>query len=330
MDATTHTTSQNPRCQQCANGGHVIKWGKDSDGHQRYRCTLCRATFANRPVRPLGSHRIPLERGLLVLNLLTEGSSIRAIERVTGTHRDTICRLLRTVGDRCADFLDSIKDVEVKDVQADELWGFVGMKQKTKNRKQLTDPEIGDAWCFVAIERESKFILSHHLGQRTGADAETFVHKLARSISSDSKPQLSTDGLSAYITPMVDYFDGRGSYGQLIKYYGEGTKEDQRRYSPASIIGTEKVSVFGKVEEARICTSHVERSNLTIRTHMRRLTRLTCAFSKKWENLRAAFALHFASYNFVKFNRSIRMTPAMKAGVTHKPWSIADLVMATA
>ena len=154
--------------------------------------------------------------------------------------------------------------------------------------------------------------------------------RLARRISEASAPQISTDGLAAYIAPMESHFDGRGSYGQLVKYYGETTKEDQRRYSPASITGTEKLAVFGDVEEERICTSHVERGNLTIRTHMRRMTRLTCAFSKKWENLRAAFALHFASYNFVKFNRSIRMTPAMKAGVVAKPWSMADLVMATA
>ncbi|MDY7091330.1 MAG: IS1 family transposase [Acidobacteriota bacterium] len=319
------TNNPNPLCT-CR--GASIKWGKDENGHQRYRCKQCGSTFAQRPARPLGNHRIPMERAILVLNLLVEGSSIRAIERITGTHRDTVCRLLRTVGDRCAELLDRlVVDVEVEDVQADEIWGFVGMKQKTKTQKQIQDPTIGDSWCWTAVDRESKLVLAHHLGQRTAAHADVFMEKVAKSTA--GRFQLSTDGLESYPNAVDFNLGSRADYGQIIKQYGSTTKEDQRRYSPASIIGIEKRSIHGAPDEDRICTSHVERNNLTIRTHMKRMTRLTCAFSKKWENLRAAFALHFAAHNFIKFHRSIRMTPAMKAGVVSKPWKMADLLAAS-
>lgn len=174
MNAATNTP--NPPCS-CRSAS--VKWGKDASGFQRYRCKQCGVTFAERPVNPLGSHRIPMERAILVLNLLVEGSSIRAIERITGTHRDTVCRLLRTVGDRCAELLERlVVGVEVEDVQADEIWGFVAMKQKTKTRKNLVDPHVGDSWCWTAIDRESKLILAHQLGSRTNVHADAFCEKL--------------------------------------------------------------------------------------------------------------------------------------------------------
>lgn len=327
MSTTHQVPAASPSCPECS--GLAIRWGKDAGGVQRYRCKGCSKTFSDRPAPAVPGHRLPAERAMLVLNLLVEGSSIRAAERVTGTHRDTICRLLRTVGDRCAELLDAmIQRVKVESVQCDEIWGFVGMKQKTKQRKQLRTPFLGDAWCFTAIDRDSKLILTHHLGQRTSLDANTFVRKL--DAATEGTFQVSTDGLSAYEDPISLHLGGRVDYGQLIKYYGEATKEDQRRYSPAKIIGTERVPKLGAPKLAEICTSHAERCNLTIRTHMRRMTRLTCAFSKKWENLRAAYALHFAHYNLCKFHRSIRMTPAMKAGITSRPWALGDLLKAAA
>ncbi|MCB1058054.1 MAG: IS1 family transposase, partial [Acidobacteria bacterium] len=280
MPATTNTP--NPLCS-CR--GTSVKWGKDANGHQRFRCKQCGVTFAERPANPLGSHRLPMERAILVLSLLVEGSSIRAVERITGTHRDTVCRLLRTVGDRCADLLERlVAGVEVKDVQCDEIWGFVGMKQKTKTRKTLLDPHKGDAWCWTAVDRDSKLILAHRLGARDARHADAFCEHLDRATAGHF--QLSTDGLDAYPEAVSYHLGARVDYGQVIKQYGSTTKEDQRRYSPASIIAVEKRSILGAPDEARICTSHVERNNLTIRTHMKRMTRLTCAFSKKWENLR--------------------------------------------
>jgi len=271
--------------------------------------------------------RLPLDKATLCLSLLVEGSSIRSIERVTGVHRDTVCRLLRQVGDKCAAILDRlVAGVEGEDVEADEIGGYVGMKQKTKMRNGISDPQLGDAWTFVASERHSKLVLAHHLGRRTAADTHTFVDKLDAATS--GRFQLSTDGMDSYpdavhwkLGPLVDH-------GILIKQYGIDPTEDERRYSPARIIGALVDRGCGDPDEDRICTSHVERQNLTMRMQMRRLTRLTNAFSKKWENLRAALALHFAHYNLCRLHRTVRCTPAMAAGVTQTVWSVADLVTA--
>ena len=325
--ATANTNR--PRCQSCESSAIAIKWGKDRAGNQRWRCKGCGSTWSDVPARPLGSMRLSLDRVVLVLSLLSEGMSIRSTERVTGHHRDTISKALRLAGDRCADLLDRmIADVEVSDVQCDEIWGFVGMKQKTKNLKKLDNQYLGDAWCWTAIDRDSKLILTHRLGSRTAQHADSFCEQLDR--ATVGRFQLSTDGLDSYPEAVSYHLGTRVDYGQIIKEYGSPTKEEQRRYSPARIISVEKRAISGSPDEGRICTSHVERSNLTIRTHMKRMTRLTCAFSKKWENLRAAFGLHFACYNLVKSHRSIRMTPAMKAGLTSNPWSMADLVAALA
>ncbi len=326
MTTANHTQTARPSCPQCS-GSTVVRWGKDSSGHQRFRCKDCGSTFADRPAPLVPGHRLPAERIMLVLSLLVEGSSIRSVERITGTHRDTVCRLLRTVGDRCADLLERmVQGVQVSNVQVDEQWGFVGMKQKTKKRKQLQTPYLGDSWSWAAVDRDSKLVLTHHLGQRTARDADAFVERLSKATA--GRFQLSSDGLEAY-TEAVNYHLGtRVDYGQIIKDYAAATKEDQRRYSPASIIGVTRIPVHGAPEKSDICTSHIERLNLTTRTHMKRMTRLTCAFSKKWENLRAAFGLHFAHYNLCKFNRSIRMTPAMKAGVVARPWKMMDLLTA--
>lgn len=314
------------RCPHC--GGQVfVGWGKDRNGHQRYKCkSRCGKTFAVRPPRPLGSMRIPVERALMCLNLLVEGMSIRGVERVTGTHRDTVCRLLVWAGTRCkARMAELIRDVEVKDVQADEVWGFVGKKEKTKARQHDLSPFVGDAWAWVAIERDSKLVLTHHTGHRTAADADVFVSQLDEATSGHF--QLTTDGLSSYPEAVSYHLGTRVDYAQLIKTYGTDPAEDERRYSPARIISTEIRPLIGSPDHERICTSHVERSNLTTRTFTKRMTRLTCAFSKKWENHAAALALHFAHYNMCKVHRSLRCTPAMAAGVASSIFSLADLLL---
>ncbi len=314
-------------CPHC--GAGFVRWGKDRDGHQRYKCkgASCRKTFAVRPRRPLGTMRLPVEKATTVVSLLVEGMSIRAAERVTGVHRDTICRLLRVVGGKCESLLARIvRDVEVKDVQADEIWGFVGMKAKTKRFKSLSDPEIGDAWTYVAIERESKLILAHHLGHRTALDTSFFIGKLDRATKGEF--QLSTDGLDSYADPIVHQLGTRVQYGQVVKHYGKGSSEDQRRYSPATIIASEKRAIHGKPDRKQICTSHIERQNLNLRMRMRRLTRLTNGFSKKWANLRAAVALEMAHHNFCRIHGAIRCTPAMAANLCKGIWSVGDLVAA--
>jgi transposase-like protein/IS1 family transposase len=325
MDATT-TTPTPTTCREPECSGRVIRWGKDK-GVQRWRCKDCGATFADRPVNPMGSMRIDPERAALILGMLTEGSSIRSAERLTGTHRDTICRLLRVAGAKAEAILSKlVRQVEVEDVQADEIWGYVGMKEKTKVEQGISHPQVGDAYTFVGFERHSKLVLSWHLGRRTAEDTHTFMGKLAG--ATEGRFQLTTDGFHPYPGAVEEKLGARVDFAVLQKNYGTDAREDQRRYSPAAIIGTEKQVIYGNPEESRVCTSHVERQNLHMRMQVRRLTRLTNAFSKKWENLKAALALHFWAFNFAWMHSAIRMTPAMKAGICRKPLRVADLLAA--
>jgi transposase-like protein/IS1 family transposase len=324
MDAPAPTPAA-PTCRTC--GGRTISWGKDREGNARRKCKACGKTYGIIPARPLGRMRISIEDAALCLSLLTEGSSIRATERVSGVHRDTIMRLLRVAGEKCEALLNRlVRGVEVKDVQADELWAFVGMKEKTKKKLGNTDPELGDAYTFIALERETKLALSFHLGRRTAEDTALFMAKTAAATSGHF--QLSTDGFNAYPAAVEEHLGGRVDYAQLVKVFGPDVTDSERRYSPPAIISAEKVAISGTPEESRICTSHIERANLHVRMQMRRFTRLTNAFSRKRENLRAALALHFAAYNFTWMHRGIRMTPAMKAGLARKPWTVRDLLVA--
>jgi transposase-like protein/IS1 family transposase len=302
------------------------KFGKPK-GFQRYHCRPCRKSWSERPARQLGEMRLPVERALLVLHLLTEGSSMRTIERVTGTGKTTVLRLLAQVGDGCERMLsERVKDVPVEDVQADELWGYVRCKEGTKTRKKITDPEAGDAYCFIGLERHSKLVLAWHLGRRNSWDTQDFTAKLAAATT--GRFQLSTDGLNTYPDAVEYSFGARVDYAQLVKEFGAEGGDEQRRYAPPRLIGAEKISVSGNPAEDRICTSHIERANWTLRGHLRRMTRLSNGFSRKRANLRAALALYFAYYNFCRMHKSIRMTPAMAAGITRKPWTMADLLAA--
>jgi transposase-like protein len=325
MDATIPTPTDAPACRSC--GSRTIGWGKDREGNSRRKCKACRATFGIIPERPLGTMRLDLDKATTCLSLLVEGNSIRSTGRVTGVHRDTIMRLLVVAGRKCESLLNRlVRGVAVEDVQADELWCFVGMKEKTKARKMNADPEMGDAYTFVGIERNTKLALGFHLGRRTSEDASIFMAKMDAATSGHF--QISTDGFGGYPGAVEKHLGGRVDFGQLIKTYSSETMDAERRYSPARIISAEKVAVSGNPKEERICTSHIERANLHIRMQMRRFNRLTNAFSRKRENLRAALALHFAAYNFTWMHRGIRMTPAMAAGIARKPWAVRDLLVA--
>jgi len=324
MDSSS--PSSTPACRKCS--GRVIRWGKDR-GFQRWRCKSCGSTWADVPARPLGTMRLDLDRATLCISLLTEGSSIRSTERVTGVHRDTICRLLRVAGRKCETLLAGlVRSVQVADVQCDELWSFVKMKEKTKVRKGITSPEVGDAYTFLAVERGSKLLLAHHVGRRTSEDADRFVAKLSRAVGAD-RFQVSTDGFDAYPAALEQHLGGQIDYGMLIKSFsGEGL-DSERRYSPPSIIATEKRVISGTPEESRICTSHVERLNLHVRMMSRRFTRLTTGFSRRHENLRAAVSLFAATYNLTWAHRTLKgCTPAMVAGLVRKPWTVRELLTA--
>jgi IS1 family transposase/transposase-like protein len=325
MEATTPTTA--PTCRAC--GGRTIGWGKDHLKNQRRFCKTCKVSFSIVPPRPLGAMRLDLGKATLCVSLLTEGSSIRSTERITGVHRDTICRLLRVVGDKCSDLLGRlVQGVQVADVQGDELWCFVGMKEKTKVRKQIADPNLGDAYTFLALERTSKLILAHHVGRRTSEDANIFAAKLSTAVNGE-RFQISTDGFEPYIGALENHFGGQIDFAQIIKSFSGTGLDSERRYSPPSIIGTEKRAISGNPVAERVCTSHIERVNLHVRMMSRRFTRLTTGFSKKRDNLKAAVALFVASYNFTWCHSTLKgCTPAMAAGIARKPWTVGDLLTA--
>jgi transposase-like protein/IS1 family transposase len=303
------------------------KFGKDRKGNQRFRCRNCRKTFSERPDRPLGDMRLPVDRALLCLHLLCEGNAVRAVERITGTEKKTILRLLVQVGEGCERLLaETVKAVPVQDVQADELWTYIRCKQGTRERNKITDPDAGDAYCYIGIERHSKLVLAWHLGRRNTWDAHDFMAKLSTATAGSF--QLSTDGFNAYPNAVEYNLGARVDYAQVVKEFAQVGGEEGRRYAPPRLSSQEKINVYGTPDEERICTSHVERNNWTLRGHLRRFTRLSNGFSRKKTNLRAALAIYFAYFNFCRMHKAIRMTPAMAAGIARKPWSLADLLAA--
>jgi transposase-like protein/IS1 family transposase len=297
---------------------------------QRYRCNKCKRTFSEdheKQQGPLGDMRISLDKAETCLKLMLEGMSVRSIQRITGMHQKTILDLLVLAGDRCRKLMhDRIKGVAVKDVEADEIWGFVGMKKMTKLYKQVTTPLVGDAYTFVGIERNTKLILAWHLGERDTANTEAFTEKLNHATS--GRFQMTTDGLATYPDAISYSLGTRVDYAQLIKVYAHGDREGEQKYSPPEVVETVSKPLIGSPDPRRICTSIVERSNLSMRTSIRRLTRLTNAFSKKWENLHAALSLYFAYYNFCRIHSSIRCTPAMESGITGHVWTLRELLAA--
>jgi IS1 family transposase len=259
--------------------------------------------------------------------MLVEGVSIRSIQRITGVEKKTILSLLVLAGEKCERLLDEkIRKAKVNDIQLDEIWAYVGMKEKTKKRKGKDETTLGDAYTFVAFERDSKLILAWHLGRRTERDTVLFTEKIFAAVDgTDNRIQVSTDGFAAYPDALAYSLGTRADYAQLIKIYA-APDPAEHRYSPSRVVEAVPNIVFGNPDPEKICTSHVERQNLNIRMAMRRFTRLTNAFSKKWENLKAALALYFAYYNFCRIHSTIRCTPAMEAGITGHVWEIKDLL----
>jgi transposase-like protein/IS1 family transposase len=293
---------------------------------QRYRCNQCKKTFSESQDKPLDDMRISLDKAEMCLKLLLEGMSIRSVQRITGLHQETILNLITLAGERCEKLMAKrIKGIAVKDVEADEIWGFVQCKNRHKLNKGITDPHRGDAYTFVGIERNTKLILAWHLGERGMEDTESFTEKLNEATSGQF--QLTTDGFRPYENAVSYSLGTRVDYAMLIKVYASN-REAEQKYSPPEVVETVTKVIIGSPEGHRICTSIVERSNLSIRTSVRRMTRLTNAFSKKWENLKAMLAIYFAFYNFCRIHSSIRCTPAMESGITQHVWSLRELLAA--
>ena len=266
------------------------------------------------------------DKQITIIGALAEGSSIRSIERVTGVHRDTIMRLGVRVGQGCTALMDAkMRDLPCTRLETDEIWGFVGKKER--NVKMEEGSEVGSVWTWCAIDAETKLVPSFRIGQRDKATATAFLQDVSSRMR--NRVQLSTDGFHGYAEAVRNSFGPNVDYGQIVKVYGTYAF-GERRYSTSGVLSAEKKVFTGRPDVDLISTSYVERLNATTRTHMRRLTRLTLAFSKKRENFEAAVGLHFAYYNFVKRHNTIRCTPAMAAGVTSGFWSVGDLVEAAA
>ena len=272
---------------------------------------------------------LQVEKQGQVIAALAEGNSIRSVERMTGIHRDTIMRLGVRVGEGCAAMMnDTMRDLPCKTLELDEIWGYVGKKQKNVRRNE-NPREVGDTWTWVAIDADTKLVPAFRVGKRDSETGNAFIKDLASRLR--NRVQISTDQLAAYVEAVEQGFAGQVDYAQIVKSY-EATsgKYHETKYSPGEVVKVERRRIEGAPDFDKISTSYVERQNLTMRMHMRRLTRLTNAFSKKLENFKAAVALHFGYYNFCKNHRTLRCSPAMAAGIAKDFWTVADLVKLSA
>ena len=267
-------------------------------------------------------NRVPLARRAQIISCLVEGNSIRSTERMTGTHRDTICRLLVEVGEGRAQLMrEQMRELPCRRIQVHEIWAYLG-KEQTHLTRQDDRSRLGDMWTLVALELGP----TYRVGKRTGANAVAFMTDLSSRLA--NRVQLSSDALSTYVDAVERAFGADVDYGQEVKFY-EAEPIGAGRYSPPKVVDRSRVVIAGDPDQAHISTSLVERQNLTMRMSMRRFMRLTNAFSKKAQNLAAAVSLHFAHYNFVRVHRSLRVTPAMEARVSDRLWSPDELVERT-
>ena len=274
-------------------------------------------------------NKLPAAQRVQILSMMVEGMSIRAIARLTGASKNTLVKLLHDAGEACLGYQDkALRDLPCKRVQCDEIWSFVYAKQKNVPEERKGEFGVGDVWTWTALCADTKLVPCWHVGNRDAEDAREFMDDLAGRLA--NRVQLTTDGHSAYLSAVEGAFGLDVDYAMLVKVYGPaaegkpGTAE--RKYSPGECVGTRKAAVVGRPLKEDVSTSYVERQNLTMRMAMRRFTRLTNAFSKKVENHMHALSIYFMHYNFVRIHQTLRVTPAMAAGVTDRLWSMEDVV----
>ena len=269
-------------------------------------------------------NRLDKAKQIQVVNALVEGNSIRATVRMTGVSKNTIAKLLVELGAACSEYMNkTLVNLPSKRIQCDEIWSFVGAKQKNVTPKMAAKQVCGDVWTWVALDADTKLVCSWLVGRRDVGWATEFIQDLAGRLA--NRVQLTTDGHKPYLNAVADGFGEDIDYAMLVKIYGNDS-EGEKRYSPAVCTGCKQEPKIGEPDPKHISTSYVERQNLTMRMQMRRFTRLTNAFSKKIENHVASIALHYMHYNFVRIHQTLRVTPAMAAGVTDRLWSVEDLI----
>ena len=277
-------------------------------------------------------NKLSTEKRAQIIGMMVEGMSMRAITRLTGASLNTVAKLLTDAADAAAAYHDErVRGIlGRRHIQCDEIWSFIYAKEARVKFAKAAPPEAGDTWTFTALDAASKLIVSYLIGPRDGATALEFMDDLRTRI--EDRPQISTDGLKAYRDAVDEAFGGDVDFAQIIKSYGKDERADDRKYSPASCTGMEKVVVWGSPNLDTANTSYVERQNLTMRMGMRRFTRLTNAFSKRMDKHCAMLALYYYSYNHVKPHGSVRtkgnnrITPAMAAGIATRPATYEDLV----
>ena len=268
-------------------------------------------------------NRLSTERRAQILGMMVEGNSVRSIVRMTGASKNTIVKLLADAGEAFSAYQDrAFHDLPCRRLQLDEIWAFCYAKERNVKSAKAAPEDAGDLWTWVAIDADTKLVPSWRVGDRSGDTAIEFVCDLSRRLA--NRVQVTSDGHRAYLEAVEAAFGAAVDYAQLVKLYGQAP-EGQRRYSPPVIVGTETTCCTGNPDPRHISTSYVERQNLTMRMSMRRFTRLTNGFSKKAENHAHSVAIHFMHYNFVRIHQTLRVTPAMAAGVTTKLWDMMDL-----
>lgn len=268
-------------------------------------------------------NRLPAGKRALILHLLCEGNSLRATSRLADVAYNSVLKLFVDAGKACAVYQDrTLRNLKCRRLQLDEIWSFVHCKEKNVSRAKAAPIDAGDVWTWVAIDAQTKIVPSWRIGDRSSETAIAFADDLAARLV--NRVQITTDGLKAYLEAIEGAFGADVDYGMLIKIYGMPT-EGEKRYSPAECIGARKVPIEGSPDPKHISTSFAERQNLTMRMSIRRFTRLTNAFSKKVANHAHSVALHYMYYNFCRIHKTLRVTPAMAAGVTDRVWDMNDL-----
>lgn len=269
-------------------------------------------------------NKLPVAKRVQILSMLCEGSSMRSISRVCDVSINTVAKMLVDAGKVCMAFHDGkVRGVTAKRVQVDEIWSFCAAKQKNVPSMKKPVEGAGDVWTWTALDADSKLIVQWYVGDRSGETAKLFIDDLSTRLA--NRVQLTSDGHKAYLEAVEGAFGDDVDYAQLVKIYG-GNIEGEKRYSPAEFVSCRQIGITGKPDPKHISTSFVERSNLTLRMHNRRFTRLTNAFSKKFESHVHMVALYTVFYNWTRIHKTLRVTPAMAAGLTDRVWSMKDVV----